>query len=230
MFMTRAQPATETTHPSDRTERRGAGLLGLVRRLIDYGRTLVDTLQQRNTPEPPTDVAEQFGMASLTLIIARITRGLWLAAALERRIARAEARPDSPAKRDRPDQPNQDLPHPIVVRPKAPRRKPVDEAAELANLPSARDIAARVRGRPIGAVIGDICRDLGIDSTHTLWADVLDAITAHGGNLARLVGIVQRRSADRIRSMLTTLAPEMVARFDRVHAALWPATWATPPP
>ncbi len=239
--MSCSQPAPQTMQPpgpSGGTQRGGAGLLGLVQRLIEYGRTLVDTLQQRNTTEPPTDVAERFGSASLTLIIARITRGLWLAGALERRIARAEARPDASARRDTPDPATQDRPtqdrpievRPIEVRPRTTRRKPEDEAAELANLPSARDIAARVRGRPIGAVIGDICRDLGIDGTHPLWAEVLDAITAHGGNLARMVNVVQRRSAERIRAALIALVPDMVSRFDGVHAALWPATWATPPP
>lgn len=117
-----------------------------------------------------------------------------------------------------------------MVRPKAAKRKPLDEAAELANLPSARATAARVRGRPIGAVIVDICRDLGINGTHPLWGEVLEAITVHGGNRARMVNIVMQRGAACTRAELDALAPDSAARFDRVCAALWPSSWATPPP
>jgi len=236
MFMPSAQPAPETSQPSgpsDRTDSRGAGLLGLVRRLLDFGRTLVDILQQRNTADAPDDVAERFATRNLALIIARITRGVWLAGALERRMVRAQTRQDDPAKPDTSDRSSDARPdpdRPIEVRPRAARRKPVDEAAELANLPSARAIAARVRGREIGAVIVDICRDLGIDGSHPLWGEVLEAITVHGGSRARMLNVVQRRSADRIRAELVALAPDTVARFDRVCAGLWPAHWATPPP
>jgi len=44
-----------------------------------------------------------------------------------------------------------------------------------------------VRRRPIGAVIADICRDLGILPSHPLWRDVQLAIIKHGGSLAGLV-------------------------------------------
>ena len=231
--MSSTLPEADTTHPSghsDRPASRGTGLLGLVRRLLDYGRTLVDTLHQRNTPDAPEDVAKCFASRNLALIIARITRGVWLADALERRMVRAEARRDSAAEREPQVRPIQDQPRPAVVRPKATKRKPVDEAAELTNLPSAREIAARVRGRAIGAVIVDICRDLGIDGSHPLWGEVLEAITVHGGNRAHMLNVVQRRSADRIRAEVIALAPDTVARFDRVCAGLWPSSWATPPP
>jgi len=43
-----------------------------------------------------------------------------------------------------------------------------------------------VRRRPIGAVIADICRDLGIIPTHPLWQELSVAIIWHGGSFNRL--------------------------------------------
>jgi hypothetical protein len=54
-------------------------------------------------------------------------------------------------------------------------------------LPTAEQIAAEVRRRPIGAVIVDICRDLGITGSHPLWREVQWAIIKHRGSLVRLV-------------------------------------------
>ena len=56
----------------------------------------------------------------------------------------------------------------------------------IAGLPTEKEIAAEVRRRPIGAVIADICRDLGIMPYHPLWTDLSTAILRHGGNLPRL--------------------------------------------
>ena len=44
-----------------------------------------------------------------------------------------------------------------------------------------------MRRRPIGAVLEDICRDLGILPSHPLWRELQHAIIEHGGNLARLL-------------------------------------------
>ena len=64
---------------SDPKPSRASGLLGLVRQLIDYGRQLAATL--RSNPHP-------FGASDIALILARITRGLLRAEALEARIIR----------------------------------------------------------------------------------------------------------------------------------------------
>ena len=70
-------------------------------------------------------------------------------------------------------------------------RSPAPRAARtttpLAQLPTPAQIADAVRRRPVGAVIADICRDLGVTPTHPLWPEVQLAITLHGGNLATLV-------------------------------------------
>ncbi len=44
-----------------------------------------------------------------------------------------------------------------------------------------------MRGRPTGAVIVDICRDLGIDTSHELWPELRDAIIEFGGSLAHML-------------------------------------------
>ncbi len=46
-----------------------------------------------------------------------------------------------------------------------------------------------IRGRPVGSVIVDLCRDLGITTTHPLWPEVRDAIMFHGGSLVDLLEV-----------------------------------------
>jgi hypothetical protein len=67
----------------------------------------------------------------------------------------------------------------------------VDRGASAADtrptrLPTPGDIAAEVRRRPVGAVIADICRDLGIVPSNPLWRELSLAIIENGGNLATL--------------------------------------------
>ena len=70
-------------------------LLDLVRRLIDYGKELAATLHQR-VADNPYFAPFNFGTNDLELILARISRGLQRANALEERLVRAcgRARPD----------------------------------------------------------------------------------------------------------------------------------------
>jgi len=63
---------------------RFSGLLALVRQLIDYGIHLATTL--RGNPHP-------LGAGDFAEILARITRGLLRAEALEARLIRSAARP-----------------------------------------------------------------------------------------------------------------------------------------
>ena len=169
------RPATGADAPS-RTGR----LLGLVRTLIDYGRQLATTLQQRTAATNLADVTRHFGTIDIAEILARIARGLLRAAALETRLASRLARqPAAPAA-------------PSAPSPRQPRAaRPVDRSASpadpgRAHLPTPEDIAAEVRRRPIGAVIADICRDLGIVPSNPLWRELSLAIIENGGNLATL--------------------------------------------
>src|SRR5271165_2576136 len=161
-------------------------VLSLVRKLIDYGKQLVGTVQQRAAAPGFALFARPFGTADLALILARITGGLRRAAALEARLCRRAER-------------GQDLtPSPIrLPAPRGPRRtrqvappepQPADQAEDprLARLPTEAEIAAEVRRRPVGAVIVDICLDLGIEPGHldrAFWDEINHAIMMYGGSL-----------------------------------------------
>jgi len=183
--------------------------LDVVRKLLCYGRDLVATLRQCNTQSPPLTIARRFGCLNLALIIARITRGLMIAAALERRLSHPRPRSTNPVR----------LSAPVSPRPsRAPRRPRPDEEAELlGDLPTAREIAARIRGRRIGAVLAEICRDLGIDGEHVLWREVYGAIPRCGGNIMTLLRVLAERGATCVRLALPV---EPDPRYDRVMAAL----------
>ena len=149
-----------------------SGLLALVRQLIDYGRQLATTL--RGNPH-------RLGASDIALILARITRGLLRAEALEARLIRSAARPDAAPAPPR-------APSHRRSPPAAATAQPTDATQSvLDHLPTPEQIAAEVRPRPIGAVIADTCRDLGIMPSHPLWREIQLAIICHGGSLARLV-------------------------------------------
>jgi hypothetical protein len=172
---------------------RASGLLALVRALIDYGRHLATTF--RNNPHP-------FGAADIAVILAHITRGLLRAEALEARIIRDAARLDAP---------------PAPQRPASHRQAPPTDTAAIHDtlvpgldprMPTPEQIAAWVRRRPIGAVIADICRDLGIMANHPLWRELSAVIIRYGGNLARLVkDICERAFRHPVSPWPLTLAP-----------------------
>ena len=77
----------------------------------------------------------------------------------------------------------------------APQMHPSAVAAEprIVRLPTPAEIADQVRRRPIGAVLADICRDLGITTDHPLWRELPLAIIANGGNLASLTKDIFKR-------------------------------------
>jgi hypothetical protein len=186
---------------------RSARLLGLVRKLIDYGKELAATIRRRAFTDPQF-ASTHFGSADAALILASISRGLHRANALEARIVRSAARLDA-------------APHAAASprNPRPPRPAAAPAAAEadprLARLPTPAQIAAEVRRRPIGAVLADICRDLGIMPSDPLWRELQLAIICEGGNLCRLVmDVVDRAMAP----VLAAWPPGMVL------------TWPDPPP
>ena len=160
-------------------------LLGLLARIIDFGQTLVASLQRQNAPAPAKPLAWRHGTFNLTLIIARITRGLMLAAGLQARLLRA--RPPRAATRTSPTSP-------ATPRPRPPKPSQAeDDAALLRAMPTAEEIAHRIRHQSAGTVIVDICRDLGIDTAHPLWNEIRNAIIAYDGSLSRLLGLWMAR-------------------------------------
>src|SRR5271165_5318849 len=129
-------------------------VLSLVRKLIDYGKQLVGTVQQRAAAPGFALFARPFGTADLAAILTRITSGLRRAAALEARLCLRAARG-----RDLTPSPIR-LPSPRGPRPARqvapqdaqPEPQPADHAEDprLARLPTKEEIAAEVRRRPIG--------------------------------------------------------------------------------
>src|SRR5271166_623848 len=202
------QPPTPTTQPdppranADTPSRLGR-VLTLVRKLIDYGKQLVGTVQQRAAAPGFALFASPFGTADLAVILARITGGLRRAAALEARLCQRAAR-------------GRDLtPSPIrlpAVRGPRPARQvappdaqPEPQPAEptedprLTRLPTEEEIAAEVRRRPVGAVIADICCDLGIAPGHldrAFWHEISHAIMVYGGSLAGFLANLHKRVFD----------------------------------
>jgi hypothetical protein len=170
-------------------------VLSLVRQLIDYGRQLAGTVQSRAAAPGFALFARPFGTADLAVILARITNGLRRAAALEARLCQRAAH-------------GQDLTPPPIRLPAArgpraarqvtrPDAQPANhEDPRLACLPSEEKIADEVRRRPVGAVIVEICRDLGImpgQCDRAFWDELSKTIIIHGGSLARFFHDLSRR-------------------------------------
>lgn len=149
--------------------------------MIAFARELTAVLRQRDPSADPRPVIRHFGVPTIARVLARVARGLQLALALE---AALVARGDRPL----PDR----FPLPRLSRPRpmgAPRaqRMPDAAAANLDPMPSAEEIAKRLRRQPMGEVIVDICLDLGIEPNHPLWQDVQWAVIVAGGSSARLL-------------------------------------------
>jgi hypothetical protein len=217
-----AQASTPTTAPD--AHGAGAGVpgaigrvLGLVRKLIDYGRQLAETVQSRAAAPGFVQFARPFGTADLGVILARITCGLRRAAALEARLCRHAARGKdlTPAPIRLPTARAPRAACPVPPADPRPEPQPADPAngPRLTRLPTEEQIAARlatgldpaVRRRPIGAVIVDVCGDLGIAPGHldrAFWDEIHHAIMMYGGSLTRFLNDLHERlwgfiSADR---------------------------------
>jgi hypothetical protein len=161
-------------------------LIGLVRRIIDYGKQLAGALQQRAPAANLDDVTRGFGAIDIALILANITRGLLRAAALEARLIDRAAR-QATARQPAEGPASANAPSPRRPRAAQPAALPADEAdSRLAHLPTPAAIAADIRRRTVGAVLADICRDLGILPSHPLWRELSLAVIGNGGGLRTL--------------------------------------------
>ena len=195
---TPTQPRADQTPTQPRADRaptqpHASRVLNLLRKLIEYGQDLARTVQGRATAATLFTVAVHFGTRDMALILARITRGLRLASALEARLVSRPVRPDADAVPVRA--PADRAIHAPPDRAKRKHRRAA-KRPELPDLPTAEEIAAALRHRPAAAVIADICRDLGIVPAHPLWGEVMAVLCGHGGNvmkffkeaMARLLG------------------------------------------
>ena len=201
-----AQPPVPTTAPdppraAPATPSRLGCVLILVRKLIDYGKQLVGTVRQGPTSPNFALFARPFGTADLAVILVRIANGLRRAAALEAMLCQRAARGQDltpaptrvPAARGPRPARQSASPH---AQPEPQPANPTTQDPRLARLPTEAEIAAEVRRRPVGAVIANICRDLGITPgrlDRAFWDELSQAIIAYGGSLADFVGNLTRR-------------------------------------
>lgn len=169
-----------------------AALLGMLRFLITVGRDLATTLQNQAAPAI-VRTPNSFGTSDRTVILARIMRGLLRADALYRfLLQRAATGRDVMPPAVRTPSPRQ----PGAARRTEPRRVTQDAAPDAMHLPTLKELAAEVRRRPIGAVLADICDDLGLTLGQlggARWEELRHAIVEYGGNLAGFFRRMMRR-------------------------------------
>jgi hypothetical protein len=197
VFLFRSCPPPSNSPPQPRSPPRRLGrVLNLVRKLIDYGKQLAVTVQQRAGTPGFAFLVRPFGTADIAVILARITCGLRRAAMLEAKLCkRAERGRDLTVPPIR-------LPAirvPGAAREAAPRDvQPADPAQDprLARLPTEEEIAEEVRRRPVGAVIVDICCDLGIAPgrlDRAFWDEINHALMVYGGSSVRFFNDLEKR-------------------------------------
>ncbi len=215
-------PTDPATPPAAPTTPTALGrVLSVLRKLIDLGKQVAATVQQRATAPDFWFFAKPFGTADLAIILTRITNALRLAAALEARLCQRAERGQDLAEMP--------IPMPSARNPRPERQiAPPDTQTEpqsadhpqdprLARLLTEAEIAAEIRRRPIGAIIVDICLDLGITAgqlDRAFWDELAHSIVAYGGSLAHYFISMNKR--------VFSLTDEELASPT--------APWANPPP
>ena len=182
-----AHIAEPTQHPDPRQDRpaapistRATRFLGVVQALLAFGKELAAALQRDpHLTQARFGVTHRFGTVKISVMLARLARGLRLAEALEAKLARRAHRPD-PVRT--PRTPSQRKPRSPCTA--APRQ--ASERAVLATLPTAEEIAEHLRTRPAHVVLLQICSDLGILPCDRLWRDIRGVLGEYGGSFLKL--------------------------------------------
>jgi hypothetical protein len=173
-------PAAAPIEPDNAPPGRFGFVIGLVVKLIACGRQLAAAFQQSSAPSEAARAGINFGADGVAIILARIARALLRAQVLQERLQHCAARPD-PKPRPRPTPRPRTQPAARIIEPRG-----ADIVPDPDRLPTAAEIEAEDRRRPIGAVLVDIARDLGIRPSHPLWRDLVQALGMHGGSLVTL--------------------------------------------
>jgi len=204
---------------------------GFLRRIINCGKQLVIAVRLRaHRPDFPR-FARPFGTTYLPHILRRIHAAIHRAIMLEERaLQQAGVRlpphthdrapsPDKTPDKTRAAAPSDNAPSaPLAskrtVRPARPAGDP-----HYADWPSAKQLAAELRRRPIAAVLVDICRDLGITPHHPLWEEMSRVIAAHGGSVEALENDADERWCSK-RWLEIPFTPPPLSTL-----TMWPAPW-----
>jgi hypothetical protein len=185
-----------------------AAFLHTLRILLNYGRHLAATVRDRAAAPSFTSIAVCFGTSRLPTILAHLQRGILLAMALERvLLARAARGRDIavvvPRARSATQQPALAADPPVLApdavaevsapaaqmaAPRLPRTAGWDDPS--CHMPSLEQLEARVRRRPLGQTIIEICLDLAVvpgRCTGAFWNELFDLVRCYGGNLPTLM-------------------------------------------
>ena len=225
-------PAAHSNPPRQQAQVQGGSqigrFLGVVSWLITYGKDLADKLRQHAGTPAFAPLARPFGTTNLAAILARITRGLRLAVALHERLTERAAR----GRDITPPPPRLPAPHKSGKPcPRAQRARP-EAASDVVALPTPQEIAALLRRRPLGTVIAEICRDLGImpgDLEPELWRELFHAITEYGGSFSAYFAHLSRRLFPSSRAATQPPAPRSCPPVQPALAT-GPLELATGPP
>ena len=201
------------TVPAPTIPERLAALLHVVRVLLGHGRRLVETVPERVANVEFATLAAACGTYTLPTILVRLQRGILRAMALERYLlARAEkgreiafVEPREPTPAKPPAEPPEGAPAELTAEPPAepqegpqdapgPKRRPFDP--DDLRIPTAKELDAEVRRRPLGRTIAAICMDLAVVPgfcTGEFWNQIFDTLQAYGGSLTTLYKMREHR-------------------------------------
>jgi hypothetical protein len=203
-----ASPGSDQGRPGATIPARIAAFLQTLRILLNYGRHLTETVSDRAAAPSFASIAVCFGTARLETILAHLQRGLLRAIALERVLLARAARgrdialvvprlrsvAESPAPAADPPALAADgaaAPSAPVARTAAARpARPAGWNDPTLYMPTLEELEARVRRRPLGQTIIEICLDLAVVPgicTGPFWNELFDLMRCYGGTLATLM-------------------------------------------
>ena len=190
-------PRQDQAHTPARTAR----LRHILRKLIAHAEDLTWDLTRRPTGMAVLWITVRFASKDIPLILARITRGLRLAAALHATLPRPQREHQRENQREQPAQPAP-AERKRRTRPTPQSSNHADSGAPIA-LPTSKEIAAQLRNRPIGEILTEICLALGILTTDPLWRELESVLLENGADCDRIA----QDSRDRIDLCDTILPP-----------------------
>ena len=165
-------PDPPQDRPADVAPSLTTRMLGLVRKLIDYGRQRATSLAQQPQPAGEARIDLQirfgilrFGQKSTARILAQIVHALRLAAILEDRLAGRPARRHTTASL---------CPCAVTALP----RRPASRSAKTGQ----RDRARTPFHLPVDFLLLRICTELGIDYDDPLWKEMEALVNEHRDN------------------------------------------------